>query len=183
MCVVGEDISLEDSMEEIGSKIRSKKARRLSGASEDLAQKVAQFSALDSAAVQKRWVALFGAEPPPKLVKLGRTFMNRALAYRLQERGLGGLKPSTLRILDRVADGSSPLEPGRVPIRRVSAGTVLIREWRGVTHRVTVLDNDVVYCGRRYKSLTEVASLITGTHWSGPRFFGLQNRRKEAVNA
>jgi len=59
---------------------------------------------------------------------------------------------------------------------------VLIREWRGVTHRVTVLDHDVVYCGRRYRSLTEVASLITGTHWSGPMFFGLKNRRKEAVN-
>lgn len=166
-------------MEEIGSKIRSKKARRLSGASEDLEQKVAQFSGLDLAAVQKRWVALFGAEPP---ANLGRIFINRALAYRLQERALGGLKPSTLRILDRVADGRSPLEPGRVLKRRVSAGTVLIREWRGVTHRVTVLDNDVVYCGRRYRSLTEVASLITGTHWSGPTFFGLKNRRKEAVN-
>jgi len=106
-------------MEEFGTQIRSKKARRLSGASDDLAQKVSQFSTLDSAAVQRRWVALFGAEPP---ANLGRIFINRALAYRLQERALGALKPSTLRIFDRVADGRSSLEPGRVPKRRVSAG-------------------------------------------------------------
>jgi hypothetical protein len=51
-----------------------------------------------------------------------------------------------------------------------------------VTHRVTVLDNDVVYHGRRYKSLSEVARLITGTHWSGPLFFGLRNRSKEKAH-
>lgn len=166
-------------MEETGSPIRSKRALKLSGGSDDLAQKVAHISALDAAALQKRWVALFGAEPPPKL---GPTFMNRALAYRLQERALGALKPSTLRVLDRVADRRSSLEPARVAKRRVSAGTVLIREWRGITHRVTVLDNDVVYRGRRYRSLSEVASLITGTHWSGPMFFGLRSLRKEAAN-
>ena len=81
-----------------------------------------------------------------------------------------------------MADRRSSLEPARVQNRRVGAGTVLIREWRGVTHRVTVLDNDVVYRGRRYRSLSEVARLITGTHWSGPMFFGLRNRRKEAAN-
>jgi len=59
---------------------------------------------------------------------------------------------------------------------------VLIREWRGVSHRVTVLDNDVVYQGRRCKSLSEVARAITGSRWSGPLFFGLKERAKEAVN-
>jgi hypothetical protein len=58
---------------------------------------------------------------------------------------------------------------------------VLIREWQGTKHRVTVLDKDVVYRGRRYKSLSEVARAITGTHWSGPLFFGLKNRAKEAA--
>ena len=65
--------------------------------------------------------------------------------------------------------------------RRVSAGTVLIREWRGVRHRVIVLDNDVVYRGRRYKSLSEVARAITGARWSGPLFFGLKGRAKEVA--
>jgi hypothetical protein len=59
---------------------------------------------------------------------------------------------------------------------------VLIRKWRGVSHRVTVLDHDVVYRGRRYKSLSEVARAITGTRWSGPLFFGLKLRTKEVAN-
>jgi hypothetical protein len=61
------------------------------------------------------------------------------------------------------------------------SGTVLIREWRGVKHRVTVLDHDVVYRGRRYQSLSEVARAITGTRWSGPLFFGLTKRTEEAA--
>ena len=58
----------------------------------------------------------------------------------------------------------------------------MIREWRGVSHRVIVLDNDVVYRGRRYKSLSEVARGITGARWSGPLFFGLKGRAKEVAN-
>jgi hypothetical protein len=69
-----------------------------------------------------------------------------------------------------------------MPQRRASAGTVLIRQWRGVSHRVTVLDSDVVYRGQRYKSLSEVARPITGSRWSGPLFFGLKGRAKETVN-
>jgi hypothetical protein len=63
-----------------------------------------------------------------------------------------------------------------------AAGTVLIREWRGVAHRVSVLDDEVVYRDRRYKSLSEVARLITGKRWSGPLFFGLKRRVQEMAN-
>ncbi len=148
------------------------------GSSDELAQEIARLQSLDVPALRQRWAALFGASPSPCL---GRVFMIRAIAYRLQERVFGGLKHSTQRILDRVCEvrGEKPRE--HVPKRRASAGTVFIREWRGVRHRVTVLDNDVVYRGRRYKSLSEVARAITGTHWSGPLFFGLKNRTKEVV--
>ena len=106
----------------------------------------------------------------------------RAIAYRVQEKALAGLKPSAQRVLDRIADNRSKDTPQSIPRRRASAGTVLIREWRGISHRVTVLDNDVVYRGRRYKSLSEVARAITGSRWSGPLFFGLNRRAREAVN-
>ena len=149
------------------------------GGSDDLAREIASLPAVDVAALRQTWVALFGAEPPPSL---GRSFLVRALAYRLQERVLGGLKPATLRILERAVDGRSDVALKRIPKRSAGAGTVLIREWRGLTHRVTVLDNDVVYRGRRYKSLSEVARAITGTRWSGPAFFGLKRRAKEVVN-
>lgn len=155
------------------------KARRVGRGFEDLAREVDQLSALDADALRQRWTALFGGEPSPRL---GRSFLIRALAYRLQERALGGLKPSTQRILDGVCNG--PADAAVKPIAKppASAGTVLIRQWRGITHRVTVLDHGVVYRGRRYQSLSELARLITGTRWSGPLFFGLKRRTAEAAD-
>jgi hypothetical protein len=146
------------------------------GGPDAVAQAIAQLPALDAPALRRRWAELLGGEATPSL---GRRMMIQAIAYRLQERAFGGLKPSTLRILDRAAEGPGSVERRRAPARKASAGTVLIREWGGVTHRVTVLDDQVVYRGRRYKSLSEVARVITGTHWSGPMFFGLRNRSKE----
>ncbi len=149
------------------------------GGPDAVAQEIAQLPTLGASALRQRWAQLLGDEPPPNL---GRKIMIQAIAYRLQEAAFGGLKPSTLRILNRVVDGSGSDGSNRVPARKASAGTVLIREWGGVTHRVTVLDDDVVYRGRRYKSLSEVACVITGTHWSGPMFFGLRNRSKEKAH-
>ncbi len=149
------------------------------GGSEDLVREITSLYALDAETLRQRWKALIGADPSPCL---GRSFMVRALVYRLQERALGSLKPAAQRLLDRIGDGRAELVEERIPKRRAGAGTVLIREWRGVHHRVTVLDNDVVYRGRRYKSLSEVARAITGTHWSGPLFFGLKRRAKEAAH-
>ena len=153
--------------------------QRRVGGSEDLSTELAGLRALDPEALRQKWKTLFGGDPPSCL---GRSFMMRAVAYRLQERALGGLKPSTLRILDRIADDRASAESKRAAKRQASAGTVLIRQWHGINHRVTVLDDEVVYRGRRYKSLSEVARAITGVRWSGPLFFGLKGRAKEAVN-
>ena len=60
------------------------------------------------------------------------------------------------------------IAPQSIPRPWASAGTVLIREWGGVRHRVTVLDHDVAYQGRRHKSLSEAGRAITGSRWSGP---------------
>jgi hypothetical protein len=129
--------------------------------------------------LRERWKTLYDKEPSGYI---SRSLMIRLIAYRLQERALGGLKPSTQRVVDRIGTGRSEVALEPIPKRRTSAGTVLIREWRGVSHRVTVLDHDVVYRSRRYKSLSEVARAITGTRWSGPLFFGLKRRAKEVAN-
>jgi hypothetical protein len=146
---------------------------------EELAQEITLLLALDVPALRRRWAALFGNDSSPNL---WRALLLRAIAHRLQEKALAGLKPSTQRILNRVADNHSKDAPFDIPQPRASAGTVLIREWRGVSHRVTVLDSDVVYRERRYKSLSEVARAITGSRWSGPLFFGLTVRAREAVH-
>jgi hypothetical protein len=147
-------------------------------ASQDLKTEIERIQSLDIPALRKRWTALFGTSPSPRL---GRVLMIRAIAYRMQERAFGGLKPSTQRVLDRFSEAGGKKTQPCAPQQRAGAGTVLIRQWRGVQHRVTVLDSDVLYRGRRYKSLSEVARTITGTHWSGPLFFGLKKRTKEAA--
>jgi hypothetical protein len=158
---------------------RSRKSPTLGGDLEESAQELTGLPALDVPALRQRWAALFGDEPSPNF---GRALLLRAIAYRLQEQASPGLKPATRRVLDRIADNRSSDAPQSVPQSRASAGTVLIRQWRGVSHRVTVLETDVVYRGRRYKSLSEVARAITGSRWSGPLFFGLKGRAREAIN-
>ena len=158
---------------------RRAKRSAIGAGSRELTQQITYLPVLDMPTLRQRWAELMGDDPSPTW---GRALLMRALAYRLQERSAAGLKPSTQRLLDRVAE-NRPKDAARdMRNPRVTAGTVLIREWGGVRYRVTVLDHDVVYQGRRYRSLSEVARAITGTRWSGPRFFGLQGRIKEAVN-
>jgi hypothetical protein len=58
-------------------------------------------------------------------------------------------------------------------------GTLLVREWHGKAHKVTVIEGGAMYQGKRYSSLSELAFHITGAHWSGPLFFGLKAAAKE----
>ncbi|MGO9450844.1 MAG: DUF2924 domain-containing protein [Candidatus Binataceae bacterium] len=142
-----------------------------------IAEQVAAVDSLGRAELQERWRALFGTEPHPRL---GRELLTRAVAHRLQQDALGGLPPATRRLLERTGDDETARKPIRIaPARTPSPGTVLIREWQGATHHVTVVDDGVIFCDQRYRSLSEVARIITGTRWSGPLFFGLKGRAEE----
>lgn len=153
---------------------------RYVGDGEQLRQELAALSALSVKQLKARWRSLYGSEPPRYL---SRQLLTGAVAYRLQEQAFGGLKSSTRRLLERMEEDRASHLPVRDPsARHATAGTVLIREWRGVSHRVSVLDDGVIYRGQRYQSLSEVARLITGSRWSGPRFFGLNRRTKETQN-
>jgi DUF2924 family protein len=168
------------SMEQPGPTPQAKKARVDVGRDSDPSSpEIAHLLELDDAALKQRWTSVFKADPSPHF---GRLLMVRSIAYRLQEKTFGCLKKSAERLLDRIFDAPAEDALKRLPKARASAGTVLIRQWRGVRHRVTVLGHAVVYRGQRYKSLSEVARLITGTRWSGPLFFGLRRRPREVVN-
>ena len=101
------------------------------------AEEIAGLSKAGIANLRERWKTLCGRQPPGGL---GRSFLIRAIAYRLQEQACGGLKPSTRRLLARVAQeaaaGSSPKCP---PIRKAGMGTILVREWHGVLGRSMVV--------------------------------------------
>ena len=58
--------------------------------------------------------------------------------------------------------------------RRIKPGAVLVRQWKGKSHRIMVLDDGFAFEGKPYDSLSEIARRITGTRWNGPRFFGLR---------
>lgn len=136
-----------------------------------LASELAGLSGLDRTALVEQWRSLYGTEPP---AYISRSLLIRAIAYRLQENALGGLKPSTRRFLAQVAENASTGRQAPASPSTIKPGTQLLREWHGVTHEVIVREDGVTYAGKNYRSLSEVARTITGARWSGPRFFGLK---------
>ena len=151
--------------------------QRLNKSPETISRKLASLESSPIKVLKQQWRALYGSEPPHRV---SRELLTRAVAYRIQEKAFGGLKPSTRRLLERLG---SDLRCGRplnlAPAAPASAGTVLMRDWQGATHEVKVLDRGVLYKRKRYRSLSEVARLITGSRWSGPLFFGLRSKRQE----
>jgi hypothetical protein len=126
-----------------------------------------QTSTLDLKAM---WHELYGKPA----TAFSRSYLISRLAYRIQELAFGGLKPTTRAKLDALADGLDPKQARKRAPARLIAGTQLCREWQGVEHVVTVLNDGAFdWQGRRYGSLSAVARAITGTRWNGPLFFGL----------
>lgn len=141
---------------------------------ERLAGEIVRLQSLDVVELQARWRTLYGTEAPPRF---SCDLLMRAVAYRLQERRLGGIKLGTRRLFERVAAAAHARRPLKLaPVRKLEPGAVLIREWGGVKHQVMVLESGFSFRGQRYHSLSAVARRITGSRWSGPLFFGLKNR-------
>jgi hypothetical protein len=126
--------------------------------------------------LKAQWRDLFASEPPP----FNRQYLVSRLAYRIQELTYGGLKPETIRRLEKLGedlDGGNPIKRRiRTDIKPIT-GTRLLREWQGVEHVVTVTADGFEWQGRPYQSLSSIARAITGTRWNGWIFFGLKNRR------
>jgi len=125
-------------------------------------EKVAALAQLDRAALLKLWAATYGPAVPSHL---SRSLMVRAMAYEIQAKAHGGLSTRSKRALKAAlkSDGKAVAPPGR--------GSRLLREWHGRLHEVEVLAEGYLYRGERYRSLSAIARVITGTKWSGPRFF------------
>lgn len=137
--------------------------------------RIARLKNLTLDGLRAEWRQALGTKPP---TCRSRDVVQQLLAWRIQERAHGGLSPESLRRLKQVASAFE-----RDPDHKLAAsplpkpGTVLVREWKGVLHRVQVLREGFEHEGQRFDSLSEVARRITGTRWSGPLFFGLKNER------
>ena len=143
---------------------------------DELYGELASLPELGPERLKERWRILYGTEPPPRI---SEDLLRRAIAYRLQERASAA---SSLPHADCSSGLPTTHDRARHRPRRhrkLSAGTVLIREWHGASHQVTVLEDGVLFRGKRYRSLSEVARKITGSRWSGPLFFGLKAPAEE----
>jgi len=143
--------------------------------SEKLAQELKDLETRGDDELKDRWRSLYGTKPPQKI---HCSILIAGVAHRMQENALGALKPSVRRHLMQAANdtATSRPSPGHLSLRP-RAGTLLVREWGGATHQAKVLEDGVLFRSKRYKSLSEVARVITGARWSGPLFFGLKTRR------
>jgi Protein of unknown function (DUF2924) len=140
-----------------------------------IAECLAALPNLNRVALCERWKNLFGTLPPQHL---RRDLMIPILAYRTQEQAVGALSAQTRNRLRQLAEafanGQEHLKPSNPSLK---PGTRLVREWRGQVHLVNVQTAGYEYKGGRYKSLSQIARLITGTRWSGPLFFGINGDR------
>jgi hypothetical protein len=102
------------------------------------------------------------------------------VAHRIQEKAYGGLSRTTQRLLDQMMKAFSVKPNGKIVLpRRIKPGSVLVREWKGKSHRVMVQADGFAYDGNSYGNLSEIAVLITGVRWNGPRFFGLRTKAQD----
>jgi len=137
---------------------------------------VKRIGSMNKNELRSLWQNVFKAAPPKSF---GPDLLRRSLAYKVQEAAYGGLTGGLKRELADAVRQVLKRPSSRIELpRRIMSGAVLIREWKGKVVRVTVLEDGFLFEDRNYSSLSEIAKLITGTNWNGPRFFGLRRPDK-----
>jgi len=137
-----------------------------------LTAELTELGGLGTNELRQRWAEFYGVAPSPRI---SRELLVRAVAHRMQEEANGGLGKSCRRQLARLADtlgAGGSIEVSQIP--SFKPGTKLIREWKGKVHEVVIAGGTYIWAGKQFRSLSQIARAITGTRWSGPRFFGLE---------
>ncbi len=137
----------------------------------NLSGTLAELDQMDMRALKALWQDAFHVPPP---LNARRDYLQRAMAWHLQAQCLTGLRPATIRHLKKLVNMPSDAVSGTsTPGPHLKPGTRLLREWRGETQLVEVMEDGFLWNEQCFASLSAVATAITGTRWSGPRFFGL----------
>jgi hypothetical protein len=133
-----------------------------------------RLATMPIARLRVRYQEVFRTEPPKAF---GPDLFRRSIAHRIQEKAYGGLSRPAQRLLDQAMKAFAAKPNGKIALpRRIKPGSVLVRQWKGRSHRVMVLAEGFAYDGSTFGNLSEIAGLITGTKWNGPRFFGLRSK-------
>nr|WP_281721815.1 DUF2924 domain-containing protein [Nitrosomonas nitrosa] len=160
----------------MSTKVGSRRAKAANGDSKasvpsDLEYAIASIQNVDIKTLRRVWAEWF-RDPPPRCQS--KEVLRRLLAWRAQAERFGGLsREAKRRLKDLIAARDRGSTDVAAPTSILKPGAMLTREWRGVVHRVHVLEDGFALNGKRYSSLSLVARTITGARWSGPRFFGL----------
>ncbi len=145
-----------------------------------VAVKLQELAEMDYGTLQSAWRRLYRAHPPKRVA---RDLLMLGVAWKIQEQAHGGLGAATKR---RLADLAKTMERDgdvtRNRVARLKPGAKLVREWRGEAHTVIVIEDGFEWNGRPWRSLSAIAREITGVHWSGPRFFGLNGKAGQQSN-
>jgi hypothetical protein len=137
-------------------------------------EQVEQLRTMNLAQLKNEWRRVCKGAPPASYTA---DLLMRGIAHRIQEKAFGGLPPEVKRELDSISNiGKS--RPGQTPPVQLRPGNRLVQRWRGTTYSVDVTRDGFVFQERRYASLSTIATEITGTRWSGPRFFGLREQQR-----
>jgi len=140
----------------------------------ELDRKLAELPSMPPAQLRALWRECWRRPAPD----IGPDLLRRGIAWKLQARIHGDLPSHVKRTLNaaagRLRNGEELVSSKMASLK---AGTRLVREWRGKVHQVVVLEEGYEHEGRRHASLTQIASAITGVHWSGPVFFGVKKRK------
>ena len=142
-----------------------------------LERKLTELRGMTPAQLRAEWRDCW-RKPAPEI---GPDLLRRGIAWKQQSRIQGDLPPHARRqietVLSRLSTGKAAVADERISLK---PGTRLVREWQGTMHQVVVLQRGYEHEGRHYNSLSQVASAITGAHWSGPRFFDLTSRKAQS---
>ena len=159
--------------------------------SESLAAQIKGLQGMTLAELRQKWKKVFGEETKQR----HRTYLWKRLAWKIQEQHYGGLSPEAKARIEELQQefenspphtwlsgrqqprGGQSRQPGIRDPRLPMPGTVLTRRYKGQEIAVRVLDQGFEFHGRVYRSLTAIADEVTGSHWSGYRFFELPQRR------
>ncbi len=164
-----------------GSPMRADGAPSDASSEDAVAVKLQALAEMDYDALRAEWRRLYRAHPPKRV---SRDMLMLGVAWKVQERAYGGLGATTKR---RLADLAKTIgrngDVTRNRVARLKPGARFVREWRGETHRVVVLEEGFEWKGTQWRSLSVIAREITGVHWSGPRFFGLNGKTKAPASA
>ena len=139
--------------------------------SSELEEEVEGLRRMSREQLKDRWRALYKAAPPAAFTP---DLIARGIAWKLQERVLGGLSQEAKASIGVVGAGEREQTSRRsASSPTLRPGNRLVRRWRGRTYVVEATETGLSYDGATFGSLSEIATKITGTRWSGPRFFGL----------